>query len=95
MCGQKIPVRTVGTNRKTVGACVLLQTPVNPALRWAGVCQVCERFSQVFLAKGLGLSDPPRPPEINFQRELPQTLGHGSVWLCQNCGSAYAPATSL
>lgn len=53
-----------------------------PALRWAGVCRLCERFSQVFLDKGLGISDPPRPPEINFLSGRPQTLGRGSLWLC-------------
>lgn len=55
------------------GWCVLLQTPGAPAHRWAGVCRLCERFHQVFLDKGLGISDPPRPPEINLQRERPQT----------------------
>lgn len=73
MCGQKIPVRTVNPKRKTVGAYVLMQTPLSPAHFWAGVCRLCEPFSQVFLDKGLGNSDPPRPPEINLQRRRPQT----------------------
>lgn len=68
--------------RKKAGASVLVQTPGPPALMWAGVCRLCERFSQVFLDKGLGISDPPRPPEINFLSGRPQTLGRGSLWLC-------------
>lgn len=80
MCGQKIPVGAVGTHAKTVGKSVFAADPrANPALRWTGVCQPCERFSQVLQDKGLGLSDPPRPPEINIQRGRPQTLGRGSL----------------
>jgi hypothetical protein len=96
-CGPKIPVGTVGTRtyQSQNGGCglVLLQTPVHPALRWAGVCQMCERFSQVFLAKGLGLSDPLRPPEIKLERRTAANSRPGLVWVYQDCGCACACRT--
>lgn len=100
MCGQKIPVRTViNFKRKTVGAHAFFYfcRPLVPRPQMGGRPPTVQyqRFSQVFLDKGLGISDPPRPLEINLRENGRKHEAVVREWLCQDCGSANAPATSL
>lgn len=54
VCGQKIPVRTLGTSRKTVGASVLLQTPREPRPQKGGRMPAVAAFLTGISGQGIG-----------------------------------------